>query len=700
MEVLKLDRMKSLIEELNNYRNEYYNNNNSIISDYEYDKLFDELKELENILQVVMPNSPTQQVGYAVVSNLEKVKHEYPLLSLDKTKSIEDIIKFADGHSIVFSAKMDGLTVCLTYENGYLIKAETRGDGFEGELITHNINTFSNVPKIIPYKEHLVVVGEAILTKDKLDIVNRNLPEDKQYKHVRNLVSGTVRQLDSSVCAEREPLFIAWDCRTPIAKTLSKKFEILKNYGFSIVPGGVLHGISPKSIIKEDMYETLNNNIQTILNYCSEMKYPIDGIVITYNNISYGDSLGSTSHHFKNAIAYKFYDEETVTHLRDIEWSMGRTGVLTPVAIFDEIVIDGTDVSRASLSNVSIMKSLHLGIGDEITVFKSGQIIPQVSENLTKSDNYILPTKCPYCNSDIELITNNESTEMYCTNPNCNAKLLNILSYFVSKPCMNIVGLSEASLKLFLDKGWITNPIDIYTKLLSKYSDIVRLEGWGEKSASKLKQSITNSINIKLENAINALGIAGIGVKVSKDIAKYCEYNWHNFIDESYYNSFCNIEGIGDIMYKTLYDYITNNKNYIIELFNHFNFIDKVVEFSNAAPNILHKTFVITGSLTQFKNRNELVNKIESLGGTVTGSVSAKTDYLINNDIDSNSSKNKKAKELNIPIITEEDFIKLMLGTELSNIIEDTILNPENTTFVNTESINSNLIQKKSNKLF
>lgn len=700
MEVSSLDRMKSLIEELNNYRNEYYNNNNSIISDYEYDKLFDELKELEDNLQVIMPNSPTQQVGYTVVSNLEKVKHEYPLLSLDKTKSIKDIVKFADGHSIVLSAKMDGLTVCLTYENGYLMKAETRGDGFEGELITHNINTFSNVPKIIPYKEHLVVVGEAILTKDKLDIVNRDLSEDKQYKHVRNLASGTVRQLDSSICAKREPLFIAWDCKTSIAKTLSDKFNILKDYGFTIVPGAVLHGISPKSAIKEDMYETIDNNIQTIANYCSEKRYPIDGIVITYNNIAYGDSLGGTSHHFKNAIAYKFYDEETVTHLGDIEWSMGRTGVLTPVAIFDEIVIDGTDVSRASLSNVSVMKSLHLGIGDEITVFKSGQIIPQVSENLTKSDNYVLPTKCPYCNSNVELITNNESTEMYCTNPNCNAKLLNILSYFVSKPCMNIVGLSEASLKLFLDKGWITNPIDIYTKLLSKYEDIVRLEGWGEKSASNLKQSITNSVNIKLENAINALGITGIGVKVSKDIAKYCKYNWHNFIDESYYNSFCNIEGIGDIMYKTLYNYITNNRDYIIELFSLFNFTDKIEEFNKSAPNILNKTFVITGSLTQFKNRNELVNKIESLGGTVTGSVSNKTDYLINNDINSDSSKNKKAKELNIPIITEEDFIKLTIGTELSNIIENTILNPENTTFVNTESIDYNLIKKKSNKLF
>lgn len=700
MEVSSLDRMKSLVEELNNYRNEYYNNNNSIISDYEYDKLFDELKELEDILQVVMPNSPTQQVGYEVVSNLEKVKHEYPLLSLDKTKSIKDIVKFADGHSIVLSAKMDGLTVCLTYENGYLIKAETRGDGFEGELITHNINTFSNVPKIIPYKEHLVVVGEAILTKDKLDIVNRDLSEDKQYKHVRNLASGTVRQLDSSICAKREPLFIAWDCKTSIAKTLSDKFNILKDYGFTIVPGAVLHGISPKSVVKDDMYETIDNNIQTIANYCSEKNYPIDGIVITYNNIAYGDSLGGTSHHFKNAIAYKFYDEETVTHLRDIEWSMGRTGVLTPVAIFDEIVIDGTDVGRASLSNVSIVKSLHLGIGDEITVFKSGQIIPQVSENLTKSDNYVLPTKCPYCNSDVELITNNESTEMYCTNPNCDAKLLNILSYFVSKPCMNIVGLSEASLKLFLDKGWITNPIDIYTKLLSKYWDIVRLEGWGEKSASKLKQSITNSVNIKLENAINALGITGIGVKVSKDIAKYCKYNWHNFIDESYYNSFCSIEGIGDIMYKTLYDYITNNKDYIIELFSLFNFTDKIEEFNKSAPNILNKTFVITGSLTQFKNRNELVNKIESLGGTVTGSVSNKTDYLINNDINSDSSKNRKAKELNIPIITEEDFIKLTIGTELSNIIENTVLNPGNTTFVNTESIDSNLMRRKSNKLF
>ena len=370
MNYIKED-IRRRIDELNNYRNEYYNNNNSIISDFDYDKLFDELKEIEETTNIIYADSPTQQVGYTVVSNLEKVKHEYPLLSLDKTKSINDIIKFADNHTLVLSAKMDGLTVCLTYENGNLIKAETRGDGFEGELITHNINTFNNVPKTIPYKEHFVVVGEAILTEDKLDIINADLPEDKKYKHVRNLVSGTVRQLDSSICAKRQPMFVAWDCKTDIARTLYSKFIKLEKWGFTV---------APNRLVCDLKIENIENYIFDIKYLCSMNKYPIDGIVCTINDIAYGNSLGQTSHHFKNAIAYKFYDEETVTHLRDIEWSMGRTGVLTPVAIFDTIDIDGTSVSRASLHNVSILKQT-LGkpfIGQTLYITKRNQIIPYI----------------------------------------------------------------------------------------------------------------------------------------------------------------------------------------------------------------------------------------------------------------------------------------------------------------------------------
>ena len=658
--------LRKRIDELNTYRDEYYNNNNAVISDYEYDKLFDELKEMEDILNIYYSDSPTQQVGYTVVSNLEKVKHEYPLLSLDKTKSISDIVKFAGSFDLVLSAKMDGLTVCLTYENGCLIKAETRGDGSEGELITHNVNTFGNVPKQIPFKEHLVVVGEAILTEDKLDIINAGLPEDKKYKHVRNLVSGTVRQLDSSICAKRQPMFIAWDCKTDIARTLYSKLVKLDKWGFTIVPCRLVGDI------REDNIEA---HIKNIKNECTSKNYPIDGIVCTINDVAYGNALGQTSHHFKNAIAYKFYDEETVTHLRSIEWSMGRTGVLTPVAIFDTIDIDGTSVSRASVHNVSILKELELGIGDEITVYKANQVIPQIGENLTKTNNCEIPDVCPCCGTKTKLITDNESTVLMCTNSHCWARKLVEFTHFVSKPCMNIMGLSEQSIKLFLEKGWIDEPIDFYNhKLLSHYGDIINTDGWSNTSADKLFKSIANSRNVKLENAINALSIDGIGIKASKDIAKYCNYDWGNFIDPKYYNHFDEIDGFGEIMSSNIAVYLDNHKDDVRKLFEHFSFPYIVPETNNVLEG---KTFVITGSLNHYKNRDELASVIESKGGKVSSSVSAKTNYLINNDITSNSGKNKKAKELNIPIITEDDFMKMITvaGVDLANNSDFTVEN-------------------------
>lgn len=660
-----IERMKKLINELNNYRKSYYNNNISMISDYEYDKLFDELKEIENTLNIYYSDSPTQQVGYTVVSNLEKIKHEYPLLSLDKTKSINDIFKFANNHDLVLSAKMDGLTVCITYDNGYLVKAETRGDGFEGELITHNVNTFGNVPKQIPYKEHLVVVGEAILKEDKLDIINAELPDDKKYKHVRNLVSGTVRQLDSSICAKRQPMFIAWDCKTDIAYTLYSKFVKLDKWGFTIVPCRLVGDI------REDNIEA---HIKNIKNECSLKNYPIDGIVCTINDVAYGNSLGQTSHHFKNAIAYKFYDEETVTHLRDIEWSMGRTGVLTPVAIFDTIDIDGTAVSRASLHNVSILKDLKLGIGDEITVYKANQIIPQISENFTKSNTYEIPTICPYCGSKTKQVMDNDSIVLECTNNSCSERKLEQIVHFVSKPCMNVVGLSRESLKLFMQKNWVSDPIDIFSgRINAHYWDIVKVDGWAEKSVDKLIASIEKSRNVKLENAINALGIDNIGIKASKDIAKYCNYDWHKFLNPDYYNKFDNIEGFGEVMCNSIVWYLRNNYVYVSDMFNLFNFTDIAKDDTTIdyIPNdaIKGKTFVITGSLNHYKNRDELVSVIESNGGKEASSVSTKTDYLINNDINSNSGKNKKAKELDIPIITEEDFMKMIsvVGVDLAD---------------------------------
>ena len=665
--------LRKRIDELNEYRNAYYNDNIALISDYEYDKLFDELKEMENVLDIYYPDSPTQQVGYTVVSNLEKVKHEYPLLSLDKTKTINDIIKFAEGNDLCYSAKMDGLTICLTYDNGYLVKAETRGDGFEGELVTHNVSTFSNVPLSISYKEHLVVVGEAILRKNQLNIINAELPEDKRYKHVRNLVSGTVRQLDSKICAKRNPMFIAWDCLTDIAPTLNDKLIKLNTLGFAIVPR-LTYSVNQPNIYNETTHNIISAGIDTIKDICNSFDYPIDGIVFTLNNINIGKSKGQTEHHFKNAIAYKFYDEETTTHLKGIEWSMGRTGVLTPVAIFDTIDIDGTAVSRASLHNVSILKDLKLGIDDEITVYKANAIIPQVSENLTKSNTYEIPAVCPYCGSKTKQVMDNDSIVLECTNNSCSERKLEQIVHFVSKPCMNVVGLSRESLKLFMQKNWVSDPIDIFSgRINAHYWDIVKVDGWAEKSVDKLIASIEKSRNVKLENAINALGIDNIGIKASKDIAKYCNYDWHKFLNPDYYNKFDNIEGFGEVMCNSIVWYLRNNYVYVSDLFNLFNFIDIVKDDTTIDympnDNIKGKTFVITGSLNHYKNRDELVSVIESNGGKASGSVSAKTNYLINNDVTSNSGKNKKAKELNIPIITEDDFRTMIsvVGVDLAN---------------------------------
>lgn len=651
--------LRNRINKLNEYRKLYYNSNYSPISDYEYDKLFDELKEIEDALNIYYPDSPTQSVGYTVVSNLEKVKHEYPLLSLDKTKSIDEIIKFAENNELFYSAKMDGLTICLTYENGYLVKAETRGDGFEGELVTHNVSTFYNVPLNIPFKEHLVVVGEAILEKSKLDKINAELPDDKKYKHVRNLVSGTVRQLDSKICAQRNPWFIAWDCLTDIADSLKAKIKMLNQLGFAIVPYQT-HSISDINIYGKTMKECLMDGIDDIKEKCLVFDYPIDGIVFTLNDVKLGKSRGQTSHHFKNAMAYKFYDEEVVTHLRNIEWSMGRTGVLTPVAIFDTVDIDGTSVSRASVHNVSILKELKLGIGDEITVYKSNMIIPQIGENLTKSNDCVIPVECPYCHGIVKKVTDNESTVLMCINKDCWAKKLEMFNHFVSKPCMNIVGLSEQSLLLFLQKGWLTDPIDFYTNTFrSHYWDIIHVDGWAEKSVDKLFDAIENSRNVKLENAINALGIDGIGIKASKDIAKYCKHDWHNFINPEYYEHFDKIDGFGEITSSSICVYVDIHKDDISNLFSKFNFTDSTNDNNSSILN--DKTFVITGSLNHYRNRDELVSVIENNGGKVSGSVSTKTTYLINNDITSTSGKNKKAKELNVPIITEEDFIQMLV---------------------------------------
>lgn len=646
---------KELNDFLNSCREYYYNENKSIISDYEYDELFDKLKLMEKKSGIIYTNSPTINVGCEVCSELKKIKHKFPLLSLDKTKSINDIVSFTNPkQNLVLSAKLDGLTCCLTYYNGELLRAETRGDGITGEIITHNAKVFSNIPLTIPYTGFYTIVGEAIIDRKTFESINAKLSEDNKFKNPRNLASGTVRQLNSNICKQRNIKFIAWEVKEGTKlNSHYARLEEARNYGFDIVM---------YKLIKSTEYSNIENSINTIKDNMAKANIPIDGIVVTVDDIEVGKLMGKTEHHFKNAIAYKFYDEEVVTTLRDIEWSPSRTGQLTPVAIFDTVEIDGTDVSRASLHNLSIINNLHLHIGDEITVYKANQIIPQVKDNLSKhnyTDNELVPAHCPYCGSETRIVTLNDSSVLYCSNDNCTSRLVNKLVHFVSKPCMNIMGLSDATLEQFVKLGWIKSPIDIYTELSKHYKELVTFEGWGDTSVLNLRTAIEQSKeNVELYRFITALGIDKVGTKISKELARVCDNDINNFM-ELEYNDIITINGFGDEICSSIINYINKNQNYVFTLANLMNFA-KNTDITKANNKISGKTFVITGKLVSYKNRNELVNVIESNGGTVAGSVSSKTNYLINNDVSSTSGKNKKAKELNIPIIGENDFIDML----------------------------------------
>lgn len=645
----KVKKIKELTQQLNKYRDSYYNNSISEISDQEYDNLFDELKQLEEETNIVMANSPTRTVGYEIKSKLKKVKHSHPMLSLNKTKSVEDLKKFASDKDCLLMCKMDGLTVLLTYENGELIQAETRGNGEEGEIITHNAKVFENIPLHIDYTEHFEIEGEAIITYNDFEKINDKLPENEKYKNPRNLVSGSVRQLDSNVAAQRHIKFIAWKIpkteKTKYDKYFAKKLEQVKYLGFDIVP---------YLIYFED---TVESRIEILKNIAKELGYPIDGLVMTYNDITYGESLGTTGHHPKHSLAYKFYDEEVTTTLKDIEWSMGKTGELTPVAIFDEVELEGTTVSRASLHNISICKDLKIGVGDEITVYKANQIIPQLRDNLTKSNNFIIPNVCPICGCRTEIVKDNDTEVLVCTNTDCKGKLLGKLSHFVSKNAINIDGLSEQTLQKFIDLGWLTSFRDIF--YLSEYKkEMYKLDGFGKKSVDKLLESIEKSRNTTLDRFIYGLCIPLIGRAASKEIARFFNYDYEKFRTDGIITHYSQIDGFGDNMNQSLHNYLRDNHMMISTLANEFVFEMKGDNNNNV--DLSNKIFVITGSLNHYKNRDELVNIIEQLGGKVSGSVSSKTNYLINNDTESSSSKNKKAKELGIPIISENEFVQMI----------------------------------------
>lgn len=648
----KIKRLKELTEQLNRYRDVYYNNSESLISDKQYDDLFDELQSLEEETGIVMSNSPTNTVGYEVKSKLEKVKHSHPMLSLDKTKSTDDLIKFSDGRDCIISLKLDGLTVLNTYDNGVLFQSETRGNGEEGEIITHNAKVFDNLPLNIPFDRKFEIEGEAIITQSDFEKININ----GEYKNCRNLASGSVRQLDSNITKNRHVRFIAWKIPFGLT-TYTKGFEIAAQYGFEVVPY-VKYNSSTDNIEKK---------IEALKNIAKEKSLPIDGLVVTYNNVEYGKSLGMTGHHPKHSLAYKFYDDIYPTELLDVEFTMGKTGVLTPTAVFKPVEIDGTVVGRASLHNISIMKELGITHkGQTVNVYKSNQIIPQIDSveeddiEITY-DNMIIPVEtCPICGADTKIIQENDSKVLICTNDNCKGKLLGKLIHFCSKNAINIEGMREATLQFLIDKEWIKSFKDIY-KLDYHRENWKEYDGFGDKSVDKLLDAIENSRKTTLDRFIYSLSIPLIGRSASKDIAKYC----HNSIDEFTFImentslEFATIDGIGVSATTSLDDWWNINRDMFYELEEEFVFANRK-ENNDISTDLSGKIFVITGSLNHYKNRDELVSVIETMGGKVSGSVSAKTSYLINNDTQSSSSKNQKAQKLNIPIIREEDFIKMI----------------------------------------
>lgn len=662
----KVKRIKELTQKLNQYRDSYYNDSVSEISDHEYDELFDELKQLEEETNIVMANSPTHTVGYEVKSKLEKVKHSHPMLSLDKTKSVDDLKKFAGDKNCLLMCKMDGLTVLLTYENGELIQAETRGNGEEGEIITHNARVFENIPAHIDYTGHLEVEGEAIITYGDFEIINSKLLENEKYKNTRNLVSGSVRQLDSNIAAQRHIKFITWKVPNIEDKIKSDnsilfRLNYIKDLGFDIVP---FYSYTNCSSDKEN----INNMITSLQDRAKYLGYPIDGLVVTYDDISYGESLGTTGHHPKHSLAYKFYDDIYPTRLLDVEFTMGKTGVLTPTAVFEPVEIDGTIVERASLHNISIMKSLGIvSKYQEVGVYKANMIIPQI-EYAEKMDCVAveevidIPTICPICGSKAEIIKDNDTEILICTNSACKGKLLGKLSHFVSKNAINIDGLSEQTLQKFIDLGWLNSFRDIY--YLSEYKkEMYKLDGFGKKSVDKLIESIEKSRNTTLDRFIYGLCIPLIGRTASKEIAKSCANgNVGQFITIMSLEGnqpFIGLDGFGKEMCNSIVHWWIYNKQNFYELIEEFNFRESVNN-GNVKQVLEDKIFVITGSLKFYKNRDELVNVIERNGGKVSGSVSAKTSYLINNDVASTSGKNKKAHDLGIPIISEGEFIQMI----------------------------------------
>ena len=643
------ERMKELVELLNKAGKAYYQEDREIISNYEYDKLYDELEALEKETGITLAGSPTVSVGYEAVNALPKETHETPMLSLDKTKEIEVLKNFVGNQKTVLSWKMDGLTIVLTYQDGKLKKAVTRGNGVVGEVITNNAKVFKNVPLQIAYQGELILRGEAIISYSDFEKINEQIEDvDAKYKNPRNLCSGSVRQLNNEITAKRNVYFYAFSLvraeGVDFNNSRACQFEWLKTQGFDIVEYRMVDS------------KNLEETIQYFSDKISTNDFPSDGLVALYDDIAYGDSLGSTAKFPRNAFAFKWKDEIRETTLKEIEWSPSRTGLINPVAIFEPVELEGTTVSRASVHNISILKELELGIGDRIEVYKANMIIPQIAENLTRSRNLTIPEFCPVCKEKTKIQKSNDVEVLICKNPECQAKKIKSFTLFVSRDAMNIDGLSEATLEKFILNGFIKEFGDIYE--LEHYKDaIIEMDGFGEKSYENLIDNIKKSSHTTLPRLVYALGIANIGVANAKVLCKEFDYDLKKLMqaDEE---TISQIEGVGSVIAKSVTDYFKNEENQrkLKHLLTYLTFEEMKIETGNPLSG---KQFVITGSVNQFENRSAMKEFIEKRGGKVTGSVSKKTDYLINNDTESSSSKNKKAKELGIPILSEEDFLKL-----------------------------------------
>ena len=649
----KMAHMRELVDILNRARRAYEQEDKEIMSNYEYDRLYDELLELEKELGTTLAASPTVNVGYEVLSNLPKERHERPMLSLDKTKEVERLREFLGDQKAMISWKLDGLTIVLTYRNGSLEKAVTRGSGEEGEVVTNNARVFRNIPLVIPYQGELVLRGEAVISYKDFEKINEEIGDaDAKYKNPRNLCSGSVRQLNNEITAKRNVRFYAFTLvqadGVDFKNSRLYQMQWLKSQGFDVVEN---HPVTA---------ETVDEEVAWFAEHIGENEVPSDGLVLVYDDIAYGQSLGTTAKFPRDSFAFKWADEIRETTLTGIEWSPSRTGLINPVAIFEPVELEGTTVSRASVHNISIMEDLELGIGDRITVYKANMIIPQIAENLTRSGVKDIPEKCPVCGGATRIAMENETKTLFCTNPKCQAKHVKSFTLFVSRDAMNIDGLSEATLEKFIMNGYVKDFTDLF-HLDRHEEEIKQMDGFGEKSFVNLQNSIQNARKTTLSRLVYSLGIPNVGSANAKVICRALGNDPERILNATI-EELSDISGVGGVIAGAFVDYFSDREHRDI-----FERLLQEVEIpqeetAEDSQKFAGVNFVITGSVHHFANRAEVKEEIEKRGGKVTGSVTSKTNYLINNDVNSTSSKNRKARDLNVPIISEEEFLNMLNG--------------------------------------